>query len=75
VTQGITQASDKELALRRIKVTEVARTIGVCNKTILRWEDLRLIPKAQRDRNGHRFWRESQLTEIRQYADSEQEVA
>jgi DNA-binding transcriptional MerR regulator len=64
------------MGLRRT-AQQAADHLGVSKNTLLRWEALELIPKPPRDPNGHRYFTEALLVEIRRRRnpDSEQEVA
>ena len=47
---------------------EVADIVGVSNQTIRLWEDAGVIPSAERDENGYRYWKDEGLEKIKAYA-------
>ncbi|MFH1223575.1 MAG: MerR family DNA-binding transcriptional regulator [Pseudomonadota bacterium] len=46
------------------KTNELARLAGISKNTLLRWEEEKLIPPAQRDGRGWRVWSKSTVDEI-----------
>ena len=56
---------------RLYNLTEVAKVVGVCPKTIQNWESSQLIPAASRiGKTRKRLWGELKLDLIIQYAES-----
>lgn len=52
---------------KRLSITQVARTIGVTPRTIMRWEKAGKIKKSKRDWRGWRFYHEDEVEEIRKF--------
>jgi DNA-binding transcriptional MerR regulator len=51
---------------KRMTITDVARTVGISAKTIMRWEKLGKIKKPKRDWRSWRVYDENDLIQIRQ---------
>ncbi len=54
----------------RMTITEIAKSIGVVPRTILRWEDSGKIKKAKRDWRGWRVYSEEDLGILQSFHDS-----
>lgn len=51
----------------RLTITEVANTVGVTPRTIMRWEKAGKIKKPKRDWRGWRFYHKEDLKEIKKF--------
>lgn len=60
----------QNLSENRLTITEVAETIGVVSRTIIRWESAGKIVKAKRDWRGWRVYSEDDLNEIKKFHES-----
>lgn len=58
---------------KRLTITEVAKTVGVTPRTIMRWEKAGKIKKQKRDWRGWRFYSSADLEEIRQFVETSYE--
>ena len=58
---------------KRLTITEVAKTVGVTPRTIMRWEKAGKIKKQKRDWRGWRFYSPEDLEEIRQFVETSYE--
>lgn len=56
------------MAGRKYLKWKVARLVGVCEKTIIRWERKGIIPKSHRTAGGWRYWTIDQINIIKQVA-------
>lgn len=54
----------------RLSITDVAKTIGVTPRTIMRWEKSGKIKKSKRDWRGWRFYTKMDLEDIRKFYES-----
>lgn len=54
----------------RMSITEVAKSIGVTPRTIMRWEKTGKIKRSSRDWRGWRFYLKEELEEIRKFYES-----
>ena len=54
----------------RLTITDVAASIGVVTKTIIRWERSGKVKKAKRDLRGWRVYAQEDLETIRRFYDS-----
>ena len=59
---------DEQTRERVYTRNEVANECGVSTQTIKLWEEAGVIPEATRDDNGYRYWREADLTKVKEYA-------
>lgn len=57
----------------RLTITEVANTVGVTPRTIMRWEKSGKIKKPKRDWRGWRFYYKEDLAEIKEFYESSYE--
>ena len=57
----------------RLTITEVANTVGVTPRTIMRWEKSGKIKKSKRDWRGWRFYYKEDLTEIKKFYETSYE--
>jgi protein involved in polysaccharide export with SLBB domain len=55
---------------KRLTITEVAKTVGVTPRTIMRWEKSGKIKKQKRDWRGWRFYSSGDVDEIKQFVES-----
>ena len=55
---------------KRLSITQVARTVGVTPRTIMRWEKAGKIKKSKRDWRGWRFYHEDEVDEIKRFYES-----
>lgn len=55
-------------AMARYLVVDICRQVGICRDTLLDWEQQKKIPKAQRDRNGWRYWEDAERDQIVTFA-------
>ena len=55
---------------KRLTITEVARTVGVTPRTIMRWEKAGKIKRSKRDWRGWRFYHEEDLKEIKDFLET-----
>ena len=55
---------------KRLTITEVANTVGVTPRTIMRWEKAGKIKKSKRDWRGWRFYNEGDVEDIRQFRET-----
>jgi len=55
---------------KRLTITEVAKTVGVTPRTIMRWEKSGKIKKQKRDWRGWRFYSSEDVEEIKQFVES-----
>ena len=51
----------------RLTITDVAKSVGVTPRTIMRWEKAGKIRKPKRDWRGWRFYYKEDLAEIKQF--------
>jgi DNA-binding transcriptional MerR regulator len=51
----------------RMTITEVADSIGVTAKTIMRWEQAGKVKKAKRDWRGWRFYTQDDLENLKNF--------
>lgn len=51
----------------RLTITEVAKTLGITPRTIMRWEKTGKIKKPKRDWRGWRFYHKEDLVEIKEF--------
>ncbi len=58
---------------KRLTITEVAKTVGVTPRTIMRWEKAGKIKKQKRDWRGWRFYSPGDMEEIRQFVETSYE--
>ena len=54
----------------RFSITDVAKTIGVTPRTIMRWEKSGKIRRSKRDWRGWRFYQKEDIEEIRNFYES-----
>jgi len=54
----------------RLTITDVAKSVGVVTKTIIRWERSGKVKKAKRDWRGWRVYAQEDLENIRRFYDS-----
>jgi polysaccharide export outer membrane protein len=54
----------------RLTITDVAKSLGITPRTIMRWEKLGRIKKSKRDWRGWRFYHKEDLEEIRKFYES-----
>lgn len=54
----------------RLSITEVAKSIGVTPRTIMRWEKAGKIKRSKRDWRGWRFYAKEDLDDIRRFYES-----
>jgi len=59
----------------RLSITEVAKTLGVTPRTIMRWEKSGKIKRSKRDWRGWRFYAREDVEEIRNFYESSYEYA
>ena len=57
----------------RLTITDVAKTVGVTPRTIMRWEKAGKIRKPKRDWRGWRFYYKEDLEEIKQFFETSYE--
>ncbi len=57
----------------RLTITEVAKSVGVTTRTIMRWEKAGKIKKPKRDWRGWRFYHKGDVEEIRKFFESSYE--
>lgn len=50
---------------RRLRIGQLAETVGMHPKTIRYYEDIGLIPRAQRDSSGYRMYPESEVARLK----------
>jgi len=55
---------------KRLTITDVAKSLGVTPRTIMRWEKAGKIKRCRRDWRGWRFYTENDLAEIREFYES-----
>lgn len=60
VSESQTKGGDRML----YSTGRLAQTLGVCNRTIYRWEESGILPKSMRV-NGYRYWTEDQVDRIK----------
>ncbi|MBU4377205.1 MAG: polysaccharide biosynthesis/export family protein [Candidatus Omnitrophica bacterium] len=58
------------MADKRLTITEVAKSVGVTPRTIMRWEKSGKIKKQRRDWRGWRFYTEEDIGAIKEFVDS-----
>ncbi len=58
----------------RMTITEVADSVGVTPKTLTRWEKNGKIRKPKRDWRGWRVYSTDDLSEIKEFHDTLQEI-
>ena len=56
--------------INRLTITEVAKTVGVTPRTIMRWEKNGKIKRSRRDWRGWRFYHKEDLEEIKRFYES-----
>jgi Predicted transcriptional regulators len=61
---------DQDTKKRVYSRKEVATMCGVSTQTIRLWEDAGAIPPSVRAENDYRYWVESDLDKIKEYADT-----
>lgn len=54
----------------RLTITEVAKIVGVCSKTIVRWELTGKVSKAKRDWRGWRIYEKNAVKELIRFHES-----
>ncbi|MBL7069084.1 MAG: polysaccharide biosynthesis/export family protein [Candidatus Omnitrophica bacterium] len=54
----------------RLSITEVAKSLGITPRTIMRWEKSGKIKKSKRDWRGWRFYSREDIEEIRRFFES-----
>lgn len=54
----------------RLTITDVAKTLGVTSRTIMRWEKSGKIKKSKRDWRGWRFYHQDDLDDIKKFFES-----
>ncbi|MDB4349540.1 polysaccharide biosynthesis/export family protein [Omnitrophica bacterium] len=54
----------------RLSITEVAKTLGITPRTIMRWEKAGKIKRSKRDWRGWRFYTRDDIEEIRKFHES-----
>lgn len=59
---------------KRLTITEVADSVGVTPRTIMRWEKAGKIKKPKRDWRGWRFYHEEDVEEIKKFFESCYEI-
>ncbi len=57
----------------RLSITEVAKTVGVTPRTIMRWEKSGKIKRSKRDWRGWRFYQKEDIEDIRKFFESSYE--
>lgn len=57
-----------------LTITEVAGIVGICPKTIVRWEKVGKVRKAKRDWRGWRVYDEQDLDKIKRFRETIVEV-
>ena len=57
----------------RLTITDIAKTLGVTPRTIMRWEKAGKIKKSRRDWRGWRFYLKEDLMEIKNFYESSYE--
>lgn len=57
----------------RLTITEVAKSIGITPRTLMRWEKTGKIKKSKRDWRGWRFYHREDVEEIRKFYESSYE--
>lgn len=59
---------------KRMTITEVADLVGICPKTIMRWEKIGKVRKAKRDWRGWRVYNQHDLDDIKRFRETVVEV-
>ena len=59
---------------KRMTITEVADIVGICPKTIVRWEKVGKVRKAKRDWRGWRTYDVQDLEDIKRFRETLVEV-
>ncbi|MBN1871772.1 MAG: polysaccharide biosynthesis/export family protein [Candidatus Omnitrophica bacterium] len=59
---------------KRLTITDVAKTLGITPRTIMRWEKAGKIKKSRRDWRGWRFYHEEDVEEIKRFLESSYDV-
>lgn len=54
----------------RMTITEAAKLVGVCSKTIIRWELTGKVSKAKRDWRGWRVYGKEDVNELIRFHES-----
>lgn len=57
----------------RLSITEVAKSVGVTPRTIMRWEKTGKIKRSKRDWRGWRFYQKEEVEEIKKFFESSYE--
>ena len=57
----------------RLSITEVAKSVGVTPRTIMRWEKSGKIKRSKRDWRGWRFYQKEDIDDIRKFFESSYE--
>lgn len=57
----------------RLSITEVAKTVGVTPRTIMRWEKAGKIKRSKRDWRGWRFYQKEDIDDIKKFFESSYE--
>ena len=57
----------------RLSITEVAKSVGVTPRTIMRWEKTGKIKRSKRDWRGWRFYQKEDIEDIRRFFESSYE--
>ncbi len=60
---------------QRLTITEVADLLGVCPKTLARWEKVGKIRRPKRDWRGWRVYEESDVQQIKEFHEAVFEVS
>lgn len=60
---------------QRLTITEVADLLGVCPKTLARWEKVGKIRRPKRDWRGWRVYEENDVQQIKEFHEAVFEVS
>ncbi len=66
--------NDGNVVSQRMTITQVAEIVGICPKTIIRWEKVGKVKKAKRDWRGWRVYDQTDIEGIKRFHEAVVEV-
>lgn len=66
--------NDQSVVSDRMTITQVADIVGICPKTIIRWEKVGKVKRAKRDWRGWRVYSQNDLVNIKRFHETVVEI-